>query len=78
MKTLENRESSLFYRFSKSLFSFVTLPKGHRFGTVSGSACARGKCAPHCVPWHRPPGQVWCSAGESLARDVRDASLRSA
>jgi len=20
--------------------------------------------APHCVPWHRPPGQVWCSAGE--------------
>jgi len=19
--------------------------------------------APHCVPWHRPPGQVWCSAG---------------
>jgi hypothetical protein len=20
--------------------------------------------APHRVPWHRPPGQVWCSAGE--------------
>jgi hypothetical protein len=20
--------------------------------------------APHCVPWHRPAGQVWCSAGE--------------
>jgi hypothetical protein len=19
--------------------------------------------APHCVPWHRPPGQVWCNAG---------------
>jgi hypothetical protein len=19
--------------------------------------------APHCVPWHCPPGQVWCSAG---------------
>jgi hypothetical protein len=19
--------------------------------------------APHCVPWHRPPGQVWRSAG---------------
>jgi len=22
-----------------------------------------GTLAPHCVPWHCPPGQVWCSAG---------------
>ena len=21
--------------------------------------------APHCVPWHRPPGQVRCSAGDA-------------
>src|SRR3972149_1449124 len=21
--------------------------------------CAAGTLAPHCVPWHRPPGQVW-------------------
>jgi hypothetical protein len=27
-------------------------------------ATAHTTLAPHCVPWHRPPGQVWCSAGE--------------
>ncbi len=25
----------------------------------------RTTLAPHCVPRHLPPGQVWCSAGES-------------
>ena len=32
----------------------------HRPGVLPG---VRHTLAPHCVPWHRPPGQVWCSAG---------------
>src|SRR5919108_1387708 len=28
--------------------------------------------APHCVPWHRPPGQVWCSAGEQSPQSEGD------
>jgi len=27
--------------------------------------------APHCVPWHRPPGQVWCSAGETQSQNKK-------
>jgi len=45
---------------------YVTLPKGHRFGTVWGSVC----CDRHL---HRH-----ASAGESLVHRVWDASLRSA
>ena len=32
-----------------------------------------GILAPHCVPRHCPPGQVWCSAGVPATR-LREAS----
>ena len=35
--------------------------------TLPGTA-RRGRCAPHCVLWHRPLGQVRCSAGEHPAQ----------
>jgi hypothetical protein len=31
---------------------------------MSLRGCSCSTLAPHCVPWHRPPGQVCCSAGE--------------
>jgi hypothetical protein len=43
------------------------VPVGGRVSPQGGQLhCAT--LAPHCVPWHRPPGQVWCSAGVETRR----------
>ena len=39
------------------------LRAGQAAGLPGAHAPGWATLAPHCVPWHRPPGQVWCSAG---------------
>ena len=42
----------------------------HLFSTRKNLFYPFATLAPHCVPWHRPPGQVWSSAGERPCTNV--------
>ncbi len=78
MQSLKNHHI-LFFKFE----SFHVIARAVHFCPTLPGTARQGKCAPHCIPWHRPPhqlrirgampkGQVCCSAGEQSPRSGGD------